>query len=655
MDKLKKLNGSMIAAIVLSVLLIMSVTAGATLAWFASRDSATASLTMGEAVVVTIGEDYRQGDGSLAMTLPVPAGQGLLPGMSITPNIRVHLQKSNTNALVRARFITTAEFPDNYEDAAYSDHAKYPDGSGEGVSLTAGRVLAPATFPNDHVYSGTIHYDYYNAVGDLINGGVDKTVGTSDDSVFETVSADSHSVTKTLKRVKVRQALVDALNDEGPTGAEDTWTINGVTVEVTDANIAELEIRQRSVDLTDAINRVLAGQRGYGIHPETGEPALNDTIGTKYTRRVADGWAYRSADQAWYYLGSQTNGFQFSEDAALTYGTGTGDNAANQYPDEVVPETGAVSAAKDITKYTATTVGNVSVQRPTYENWTYTNSTGTGDKTRNYLGGTDKDNSMNVVANEIAVLNQTTMASVDLSKANVEIEFLTKRFVLPTFINNDYAQAKVSFKFTVEAVQDYLVDPLQEATSAADRLPNNLVNAILVFNNAFPQAFTDQGVATEEAKARTIAATGAVTNVVPGGGIPSTVLWDPDDSAADGKQAGTTLDYTGYATGVKPADSVMGGLYSYGFLTDVVIGGAEYSYDDPTKRQSSVAEASREKVKAQSKITGFGTRVDDYGDIVADYSKTGEAYVRGTASSLGVNPATGTGETGYTYTPVAAG
>ena len=52
MDRLKKLNGSMIAAIVLSVLLIMSVTSGATLAWFGSRDAASASLTMGEAAEV---------------------------------------------------------------------------------------------------------------------------------------------------------------------------------------------------------------------------------------------------------------------------------------------------------------------------------------------------------------------------------------------------------------------------------------------------------------------------------------------------------------------------------------------------------------------------------------------------------------------------
>ena len=130
MEKLKKLNGSMIAAIVLSVLLIMSLTAGATLAWFSSRDTGTRTLTMGEAIVVTVSDEdpdktYRQGAGTLAMALPVDeASNGLIPGMSVQPNIKIQLQKSNTNALVRARFITTVEYPNNYEDAAYTDRVK---------------------------------------------------------------------------------------------------------------------------------------------------------------------------------------------------------------------------------------------------------------------------------------------------------------------------------------------------------------------------------------------------------------------------------------------------------------------------------------------------------------------------------------------------
>lgn len=659
----------MIAAIVLSVLLIMSVTAGATLAWFASRDNAVNSLVMGEAVIVTIGEDYRQGDGEIAMTLPVPEGQGLLPGMSVTPNIRVHLQQSNTNALVRARFITTAMYPDNYEDAAYSDHAKYPALAAAEASGFEGRVLDPDIYVQDHVYAGTIHYDYYDALGRLIEtAGTDGKLGTSDDTVFaDQGAADQHTVTRYMKRVKVRKALVDAKTANG------NWTINGVTIAVTDANIAELEIRQRGVDLTDAINRVLAGQRGYGIDPATGEPVLNDSVGTKYTRRVADGWAYRAADQAWYYMGSQTNGkYMIQAEGGTgtnaTYAPATGANAPGSYTgpdsdssgkfteDDLV--VGTATAAKDIIAYTNTPSGNITVQLPTYQRWVATEENGVltngTDKTRNYLGGSADDNAMNNVANEIAVLNNTKMASLDLSDGNVQIDFLTKRFVLPTFINNDYAKAEISFKFTVEAIQDYLVDPLQEATSAADRLPNNLVNAILVFNNAFPQTF---GNKTEDAA---LAATGAVTNVVPGGGIPSTVVWSTETGT-------TTLQYHNTAgTAVDDAD---GTKYAYGHISDGLLAGTTaYPYDDPTKKQAGVAEGDREKVSITCVVKGFDTKTDEYGDTVADYTKppvTAPSYQRGTANALGLVPATGDGFsnaiegdtsiTGKTYTYEGAG
>lgn len=580
MDKLKKLNGSMIAAIVLSVLLIMSVTAGATLAWFASRDSASNSLTMGEAVVVTIGEDYKQGHNDLAMNIPVTTG-GLLPAMSVTPNIKVQLQKSNTNALVRARFITTAEYPDNYVDAAYADTTKYPGIAGSDVSTYSGRVLSETDFPSNHVYAGSITYNYYDSVGNL-----DTT----------------KSKTRRLARVEVRQALVDALNktEKYPEGE---WEINGIKVVVTAANIAELEIRQRGVDLTSAINRVLAGQRGYGIDPTSGEPMLNENVGVKYSRRVADGWAYREADQAWYYLGSQTNGFVTANQTGVS---------------EAVTTT---QAAKDIAWYSSEQAGNVTMQKPHYTTLGYTanpyktTKTAQGaDKTRNYLGGTENDNTMDIVANEIAVLNQPTMASVDLSAGNVSIDFLTKRFILPTFINNNYARAELTFTFTVEAVQDYLVDPLQEGTSAADRLPNNLVNAILVFNNAFPQAISNK--TGNEA----LQATGVATNVVPGGGIPSSVVWNSETGT-------TTLEYNG--------NKEQGKLNSYGFLDDATINGTPYIYDDPSTIK---VETEGDGLKsATSTIKGFGTKTDDYGVIVADYTVS-TTYVRGTASSLGIAP-----------------
>lgn len=545
MDRIKKLNGSMIAAIVLSVLLIMSISFGATLAWFASRDSASATLTMGEAVVVTVGEDYKQGHGELSMAMPVdPDSNGLLPGMSVTPNIKVQLQRSNTNALLRARFITTVEYPDGYVDAAYADTTKYPDSA---TVADSNKVL-----DDYNVYKGVIYYDYYTPTGKLSkSAGTDGTWGTSDDEVYDEVGTN-HSKTVNLTRVEVRPEIKTGQNYE----------INGVSIPVTKDNIAALEIRQRGIDLTDAVNRVLSGERGY-VLDATGKPVLDATNGIKYTRRVADGWAYRQADQAWYYLGSQTNGFVLQNQ--------TGD-------DETVTTT---AVAKDITAYTAESVGNVTVQRPTYA---ALSGNDTRDSSRNYLGTPDATwGTITPTANEAGVLKQASIASVDLSQGNVSIDFLTKRFVLPTFIDNKYAKANITFNFTVEAVQDYLIDPLQEGTAAADRLPNNLANAILVFNNAFPQA----QVTGADAE-RQLSATGTVANILPNGG--TSVTWNVE---------------TGTAT-VLPADSAI--------LTDST---------DPTLESTA--------------IQGFGVKDDEYGDKVANYT-TQAAWQHGTASSIGVAP-----------------
>lgn len=683
MDRLKKLNGSMIAAIVLSVLLIMSITTGATLAWFASRDSATNSLTMGEAVVVTIGEDYKQGNGELAMNLPVDkATNGLLPGMSITPNIKVQLQKSNTNALLRARFITSVEYPNYYEDEAFVNKTKYPDSfeGGETARNTfEGRVLnekarvvfkstggvaptydehgkvtnynaggteyrdaygaftyidAPGTAVADYkyqVFAGYMIYDYYNELGQRLHADMTTLVTLDESNAAEAVKDDPFSTTnlpKTLaahtkiihlNRVKVRDEIASKI------GTDTEVVVNGVNMKVTEKNAAELEIRQRGVDLTNAINRVLQGQRGYKLG--TDGKLYDNESGLKYTRRVADGWAYRDADQAWYYLGSQTNGFVITNNA-------DGNS-------EIVDKTKPI--AKDITKYTPLeNTGNVTVQKPNYEllsapvdtNPYHTEVTTKGDNkndmTRNYLGGTSADAFIDRVSNEVGVLKQATIASIDLSQGDVNIDFLTKRFVLPTFIDNSYAKARVTFTFTVEAVQDYLIDPLQESTAAADRLPNNLVNAILVFNNAFPQILFPQNPATSENRLR---ATGCTVNVLPGGG--QTVKWNNDEN---GTTTITYNDSTPEETG--PTESIKilnkkGEVHTYGQqitidcqVTNDKIGveGNQYSYGHLM-----------DKTITDSLIKGFGVKQDEYGDYVADYTKEA-AYVRGTASSIGVCP-----------------
>lgn len=682
MDRLKKLNGSMIAAIVLSVLLIMSITTGATLAWFASRDSATNSLTMGEAVVVTIGEDYKQGNGELAMNLPVDkATNGLLPGMSVTPNIKVQLQKSNTNALLRARFITSVEYPNLYEDEAFVNKGKYPDSfsGGETARNTyEGRVLtiekttvfkstkgvAPVydkdtkkitnynkdgdeyvdaygakvyitsenlSNPTDstytkvyayNVYAGYMIYDYYNELGQRLHSDMTTlvTLDQSNAAEAEAVAKDPFSSTNMpttaaahtkiihLNRVQVRDEIASKIGTDTPV------VVNGVSMKVTEKNAAELEIRQRGVDLTNAINRVLQGQRGYKLG--TDGKLYDDASGLKYTRRVADGWAYRDADQAWYYLGSATNGFVITDNTK-------GDS-------EVVDK--SKSIAQDITKYDPVKTGNVTVQQPTYTKMTKAENQD-NDMSRNYLGGTSDDAFIDRVSNEVGVLKQASIASIDLSQGDVNIDFLTKRFVLPTFIDNSYAKARVTFTFTVEAVQDYLIDPLQESTAAADRLPNNLVNAILVFNNAFPQILFPQNPATSENRLR---ATGCTVNVLPGGG--QTVTWKNDK---DGK---TDIVYNDSTPEGGPTESIKilnkkGEVHTYGQqitidcqVTNDKIGveGNQYSYGHLM-----------DKTITDSGIKGFAVKTDEYGDFVADYTKEA-AYVRGTASSIGVCPFKGT-------------
>lgn len=680
MDKLKKLNGSMIAAIVLSVLLIMSITTGATLAWFASRDSAKNSLVMGEAVVVTIGEDYKQGDGELAMNLPVDRSSGgLLPGMSVTPNVKVQLQKSNTNALLRARFITSVEYPNQYVDEAFSNTTKYPNAAGVTDATThQGRVLTneeATVFKSEdgkgpvknqegkitnysatgkdyideygervyitsadlsnasgytikykyNVFAGYMIYDYYNYLGhrlaaDMVTEITDEQSDAENtDKPFDAgnlaTTTAAHTKVIHLQRVKVRDEIANKI---GLTDGKDVVTVNGVTVTVTNENAAELEIRQRGVDLTNAINRVLQGQRGYKLGNDG--VLRDDASGLKYSRRVADGWAYRDADQAWYYLGSSTNGYKIADNTS----------GVSEVPDTTTP------VAKDIIDYSEQNVGSqgkkvkipvyagVSDTNNQYKTSLTTNGDASNDMTRNYLGGSVNDSFIDRISNEKGVLEQETISSVDLSKGDVSIDFLTRRFILPSFIDNSYAKAKVTFTFTVEAVQDYLVDPLQEATAAADRLPNNLVNAILVFNNAFPQMLFPQ---TDNPLDK-LRATGSSVNVIPAGGESVTWL-----NNAEGQ---TNIKYNDSFNKDTPSITVTdkdedGNITMSSKINGDVIGaeGNQYSYGH--LKDDTITGTNGTKIK------GFGVKVDEYGFYVADYKKEA-TYVRGTASSLGVCP-----------------
>lgn len=94
------MTASTVALIVLSVLLVISVATGATLAWFASQDNAVGTFTLGQPVVVSVTDAAGADATELNMTI---ASTNLLPGMLISPDVAVTLQPSTTATIMRAR------------------------------------------------------------------------------------------------------------------------------------------------------------------------------------------------------------------------------------------------------------------------------------------------------------------------------------------------------------------------------------------------------------------------------------------------------------------------------------------------------------------------------------------------------------------------
>lgn len=114
MEKLrKKVSGSSIAIVILSVLLVIAFTTIGTFAWFASKDSADKTLNMGGAVVVELTNnagEKKSGTGNLQFTLPegYTEGDGLLPGMWIHTDAAAKLAQSTTDAFLRAKITVVA-------------------------------------------------------------------------------------------------------------------------------------------------------------------------------------------------------------------------------------------------------------------------------------------------------------------------------------------------------------------------------------------------------------------------------------------------------------------------------------------------------------------------------------------------------------------
>lgn len=104
MVKAKRFNLSMALVVVLSVLLTLAISVGATLAWFSDTDFGTTDLTMSGAVLVNLADgtgDYSATTGD-DVIFNSPA-ELLQPGMTITPEVYTLVQGSTTNALLRVK------------------------------------------------------------------------------------------------------------------------------------------------------------------------------------------------------------------------------------------------------------------------------------------------------------------------------------------------------------------------------------------------------------------------------------------------------------------------------------------------------------------------------------------------------------------------
>ena len=96
-------NKYTVIIVVLSVLLAILLVAGSTFAWFASNQTASRTITLGDPVRITLidreGENLA-GQNSFPITI---AGNNILPGMRIDMLARARLDQSTTPAILRAR------------------------------------------------------------------------------------------------------------------------------------------------------------------------------------------------------------------------------------------------------------------------------------------------------------------------------------------------------------------------------------------------------------------------------------------------------------------------------------------------------------------------------------------------------------------------
>ena len=110
MKESKEINKYTSLIIVLSVLLAISLVAGATFAWFASSQEKLRTISLGDPVVVNIAQNSSGEIKPAGAEIPfVIAGDHLLPGMKINTYAAVKFQASKTPAIVRVKLTATVE------------------------------------------------------------------------------------------------------------------------------------------------------------------------------------------------------------------------------------------------------------------------------------------------------------------------------------------------------------------------------------------------------------------------------------------------------------------------------------------------------------------------------------------------------------------
>lgn len=165
MVKAKRFNLSMALVVVLSVLLTLAISVGATLAWFSDTDFGTTELEMSGAVLVKLAsnaedeDDYEKAvGGQVVFNRPADL---LQPGMTITPEIYTVIQGSTTSSLVRIRLEVTASWDEGNTSYLYGWTVE--EGEGD-TTYTNGTLTGQTEEQVKALVKGEIEEKFYASI-----------------------------------------------------------------------------------------------------------------------------------------------------------------------------------------------------------------------------------------------------------------------------------------------------------------------------------------------------------------------------------------------------------------------------------------------------------------------------------------------------------